>query len=69
LSGFPISMIATTTVSAALADWRQQTRFLIGRRPVRARHRRHPVLVVRKLSRLQAAAGWKSSASTPPSTT
>jgi diguanylate cyclase (GGDEF)-like protein/PAS domain S-box-containing protein len=29
LSDFPISIIATTTVSAALADWREQTRFLI----------------------------------------
>jgi diguanylate cyclase (GGDEF)-like protein/PAS domain S-box-containing protein len=29
LSDFPISVIATTTVSAALADWREQTRFLI----------------------------------------
>jgi diguanylate cyclase (GGDEF)-like protein/PAS domain S-box-containing protein len=29
LSMFPISVIATTTVSAALADWREQTRFLI----------------------------------------
>jgi diguanylate cyclase (GGDEF)-like protein/PAS domain S-box-containing protein len=29
LSEFPISVIATTTVSAALADWREQIRFLI----------------------------------------
>jgi diguanylate cyclase (GGDEF)-like protein/PAS domain S-box-containing protein len=29
LSKFPISVIATTTVSAALTDWREQTRFLI----------------------------------------
>ncbi|SDS14315.1 bifunctional diguanylate cyclase/phosphodiesterase [Bradyrhizobium canariense] len=29
LSDFPISIIATTTVSAVLADWREQTRFLI----------------------------------------
>jgi diguanylate cyclase (GGDEF)-like protein len=29
LSQFPISIIAATTVSAALADWREQTRFLI----------------------------------------
>lgn len=29
LSGAPITIIATTTVEAALADWRQQTRFLI----------------------------------------
>jgi diguanylate cyclase (GGDEF)-like protein len=29
LSHFPISVIATTTVAAALADWREQTRFLI----------------------------------------
>jgi diguanylate cyclase (GGDEF)-like protein len=29
LKGFPIVVIATTTVSATLADWRQQTRFLI----------------------------------------
>jgi diguanylate cyclase (GGDEF)-like protein len=29
LSNFPISVIATTTVSAALADWREQIRFLI----------------------------------------
>jgi diguanylate cyclase (GGDEF)-like protein len=28
LSNFPISIIATTTVAAALADWQQQTRFL-----------------------------------------
>ncbi|MGN6115317.1 MAG: bifunctional diguanylate cyclase/phosphodiesterase [Nitrobacter sp.] len=30
LRDFPISIIATTTVTAALADWREQTRFLIG---------------------------------------
>ena len=30
LTGFPLVMVATTTVSAALADWRAQTRFLIG---------------------------------------
>jgi diguanylate cyclase (GGDEF)-like protein len=30
LVGFPILIMATTTVSAALADWREQTRFLIG---------------------------------------
>ena len=30
LSGFPILVVATTTVSAALADWRAQTKFLIG---------------------------------------
>jgi diguanylate cyclase (GGDEF)-like protein/PAS domain S-box-containing protein len=30
LSRFPILVIATTTVSAALADWREQTRFLVG---------------------------------------
>ena len=29
LSEFPISVIATTTVAAALADWREQTRFLV----------------------------------------
>jgi diguanylate cyclase (GGDEF)-like protein/PAS domain S-box-containing protein len=29
LSRFPIVVVATTTVSAALADWRAQTRFLI----------------------------------------
>jgi diguanylate cyclase (GGDEF)-like protein/PAS domain S-box-containing protein len=29
LTSFPISIIATTTVAAALDDWRQQTRFLI----------------------------------------
>jgi len=29
LREFPLSIIATTTVSAALADWREQTRFLI----------------------------------------
>jgi diguanylate cyclase (GGDEF)-like protein/PAS domain S-box-containing protein len=30
LSHFPIVVVATMTVSAALADWRAQTRFLIG---------------------------------------
>jgi diguanylate cyclase (GGDEF)-like protein/PAS domain S-box-containing protein len=30
LGHFPISIIATTTESAALADWREQMRFLIG---------------------------------------
>ncbi len=30
LSHFPIAIVAATTVSAALADWWQQTRFLIG---------------------------------------
>jgi diguanylate cyclase (GGDEF)-like protein/PAS domain S-box-containing protein len=29
LSGFPIIVVATNTVSAALADWREQTRFLV----------------------------------------
>jgi diguanylate cyclase (GGDEF)-like protein len=29
LNNFPISIIATTTVAAALADWQQQTRFMI----------------------------------------
>ena len=29
LNNFPIKIVASTTVSAALADWRQQTRFLI----------------------------------------
>jgi len=30
LNGFPILVVATTPVSAALADWRAQTKFLIG---------------------------------------
>ena len=30
LDNFPLYIIATTTVSAALADWREQTRFLVG---------------------------------------
>jgi diguanylate cyclase (GGDEF)-like protein/PAS domain S-box-containing protein len=30
LSRLPIVVVATTTISAALADWRSQTRFLIG---------------------------------------
>jgi diguanylate cyclase (GGDEF)-like protein len=30
LSEFPLSIIVTTTVATALADWREQTRFLIG---------------------------------------
>jgi diguanylate cyclase (GGDEF)-like protein len=30
LSKFPITVVATTAVSAALADWHEQTRFLIG---------------------------------------
>jgi PAS domain-containing protein len=30
LSSFPILVVATTTVSAALADWRAQAKFLIG---------------------------------------
>ncbi len=30
LSRFPIVVVATTTIPAALADWRAQTRFLIG---------------------------------------
>jgi diguanylate cyclase (GGDEF)-like protein len=30
LSHFPIVVVATTAVSAALADWREQTRFLVG---------------------------------------
>jgi diguanylate cyclase (GGDEF)-like protein len=30
LDDFPIAVIATTTVSEALADWRQQTRLLVG---------------------------------------
>ncbi len=29
LADFPISIIATTTVAAALADWREQTRYLV----------------------------------------
>jgi diguanylate cyclase (GGDEF)-like protein len=30
LKGFPVVMLATMTVSAALADWREQTRLMIG---------------------------------------
>ena len=30
LKNFPIAIVASKTVSAALADWREQTRFLIG---------------------------------------
>ena len=30
LANFPIVIVATTTTEAALADWREQTRFLIG---------------------------------------
>ncbi len=30
LSNFPLHIVATTKVSTALADWREQTRFLIG---------------------------------------
>jgi diguanylate cyclase (GGDEF)-like protein len=30
LSKFPITVVATTAVSAALADWHEQTRFLVG---------------------------------------
>ena len=30
LKNFPIAIVASTTASAALADWREQTRFLIG---------------------------------------
>src|SRR5258708_14008744 len=30
LSNFPIVVVATTAVSTELADWREQTRFLIG---------------------------------------
>jgi diguanylate cyclase (GGDEF)-like protein len=30
LSKFPITVVATTSVSAALADWHEQTRFLVG---------------------------------------
>ncbi|MBS0532232.1 MAG: EAL domain-containing protein [Proteobacteria bacterium] len=30
LRDFPISIVATTTMDTALADWREQTRFLIG---------------------------------------
>jgi diguanylate cyclase (GGDEF)-like protein/PAS domain S-box-containing protein len=30
LSNFPLRIVATTKVSTALADWREQTRFLIG---------------------------------------
>src|SRR4051812_10172799 len=30
LSHFPIVVVATTAASAALADWREQTRFLVG---------------------------------------
>jgi PAS domain-containing protein len=29
LADFPISIIATTTVGSALADWREQTRYLV----------------------------------------
>jgi len=29
LADFPVSIIATTTVAAALADWREQTRYLV----------------------------------------
>jgi Histidine kinase sensor domain len=40
LSHFPIIIIATTTVAAALADWQAQTRFMVARRPLRHGHRR-----------------------------
>jgi diguanylate cyclase (GGDEF)-like protein/PAS domain S-box-containing protein len=52
LSEFPISVIATTTVSAALADWREQTRFLIAIAAVSVLLIAGMLfLVVRKLSR------------------
>jgi diguanylate cyclase (GGDEF)-like protein/PAS domain S-box-containing protein len=36
LSHFPIAVVATTTLSAALADWREQTRFLVATAAVSA---------------------------------
>ena len=72
---FPSCIIATTTVSAALADWREQTRFLIGVAGL-------SVLVIAVMLFLivrqvvadsiearSAGWRWKSSGSTPPSTT
>ncbi|HEU0085215.1 MAG TPA: diguanylate cyclase, partial [Bradyrhizobium sp.] len=56
LSHFPIVVIATTSVSAALADWREQTRFLVAAATLSALIVALIVyLVVRQLSRQHRA--------------
>jgi diguanylate cyclase (GGDEF)-like protein len=55
LSEFPLSIIATTTVATALADWRTQTRFLIGTAALSALVIAVTLLlIVRKLSQQHA---------------
>ena len=55
LSEFPLTIIATTTVATALADWRIQTRFLIGTAALSALVIAATLLlIVRKLSQQHA---------------
>ncbi|MGZ9272291.1 MAG: PAS-domain containing protein, partial [Candidatus Binatia bacterium] len=52
LSKFPLSIIATTTVATALADWRAQTRFLVAAAGLAALVIAFTlILIVRKLSK------------------
>jgi diguanylate cyclase (GGDEF)-like protein/PAS domain S-box-containing protein len=52
LSNFPLQIVATTKVSTALADWREQTRFLIGAAGLAALAIATTLLlIVRKLSK------------------
>ena len=67
LNNFPISIIATTTVAAALDDWREQTRYLIAVAGL------FVMLIAAccfsSCVNCRSNIRWKSSASTPPSTT
>jgi hypothetical protein len=67
LSGLPILVMATTTVSAALADWREQTRFLAGVASLSASSL--PSFCSCSSDSRRDNIAWKSSVSTPPSTT
>src|SRR4051794_32212233 len=71
LSKFPITVVATTSVSAALADWHEQTRFLVGIATLSALVVAVILfLVVRQISRQHQASRRRlalgSSASIPP---
>ena len=74
LSEFPLSIIATTTVATALADWREQARSLVVGAGLAALVIGFTLaLIVRKLSRQHHGSEQrlpcKKSVSTPPSTT
>ena len=74
-SRFPVVVVATNTITAALADWRAQTRFLVGAADAgRAGDRvdpvpDHPADGPAKPGVAAAAGSGTAAGSTPPSTT